>query len=71
MTKNICELIKEELKNQDRSIAWLAKKIHQDHSGLCKKLRTDHITTDLLKKINKALNHDFFSDLSNEDKKDT
>jgi hypothetical protein len=61
---NICELIKEELKNQQRSISWLAGKIGCEKSGLAKLLKHNYMSSDLIYKISVALKHDFFMELS-------
>jgi len=57
---NIGKLIKQKLKENGQSIAWLAKKVDCDHGNLCKILKTDNINSTLLKNISKTLKHDFF-----------
>jgi len=60
----IGKLIRQELKEQERSIAWLAKKVFYTHSALCKILKRDHIDTALLSDISKVLKYDFFAHYS-------
>jgi hypothetical protein len=57
---DIGKLIQGKLKEQDRSKAWLAKKVSYDASSFCKLLNRNHIDTELLLLISKALDYDFF-----------
>jgi len=58
---NIGELILQNLKEKERSIAWLAKQIGSDKSNLTKTLKNDQfIYVDLLFRISIALEEDFF-----------
>jgi plasmid maintenance system antidote protein VapI len=57
---HIGDCIKHELAEQERSVAWLARQIHIDASYLRKILKTDNIHVDLLLRISKVLNHNFF-----------
>lgn len=58
---DIGELILQKLKENNRSIAWLAKKIGCDDSNLGKTLKNSrYIYTDLLFRISIALKEDFF-----------
>ena len=61
---HIGNLIKQKLKEQQRSCAWLANKIGCDRSNLRKQLEYSHFYTDVLARISIALNHDFFKSLS-------
>lgn len=61
---HIGEEIKEQLKIQERSIAWLARKIYCDPSNLCKQLNCPHLHSDLLYRISIALDVDFFAHYS-------
>jgi len=56
----IGNLIKQKLKEHERSIAWLAKKVNYSHTGLCKILKQNHINTVLLLQISEILKCDFF-----------
>jgi hypothetical protein len=58
---HIGETIKQQLMLQERSIAWLAKKICCDPSVLCKHLKCPHIHTELLWRISIALEVDLFA----------
>ena len=57
----IGELILKKLKEKGRSVAWLAKQINCDVSNLCKTLKnSQYIYFDLIYRISKALDEDFF-----------
>lgn len=62
--KQIGLLIKEELEKQERSISWFARKLSCDRSNIYRLFQKDSIDTGLLTRISILLNHDFFSDLS-------
>jgi len=68
---NMGKLIKEELKRQDQTIAWLARKISSDRSNFHKLLNKYDISHDKLQKISKILKHDFFKYYSTDLQKDT
>jgi predicted transcriptional regulator len=57
---NIGKIIKQKLAEQERSVAWLARQIHIDNSYLRKILKSDNIHIDLLLRISKTLNYNFF-----------
>ena len=61
---HIGEEIRQQLKAQERSIAWLAGKVNHDSSNLCKLLKCSHIPTELLYHISVALSKDFFAQYS-------
>lgn len=61
---HIGKLISDELVRQERTPAWLASKIGCDRTNAYKILKRASIDTFLLERISKALNHDFFLDLS-------
>jgi lambda repressor-like predicted transcriptional regulator len=63
---HIGDLVKAELKRQERSIAWLAKQIGYTRQNLYHLLSRPYIYTDLLLKISDILDHDFFGCLSSE-----
>ena len=68
---HIGKIIHSKLKEHNRSVSWLAKSIDYDPSNLCKILKQNYISTDMLLRISNALNCDFFmyySDYLNEDK---
>ena len=57
----IGELILQKLKEQERSVVWLAKKIGCDDSNLGKVLKSSHyVYVDLLFRISIILEEDFF-----------
>ncbi len=58
---DIGKLIREKLDENGQSASWLAKKVNCDRSTLNKLLKRNHIDTDLLLRISKTLNFDFFS----------
>ena len=59
---NICNLILQKLKEEEHSIAWLARKVACDKDNLCKMLKNNHdIHPDLLFRISEALKEDFFA----------
>ena len=62
---HIGKLIHKILQQNERSVSWLAKKVYCDPSALCKMLKREDINTNLLLKISKVLNHDFFYYYSN------
>ncbi|MBQ7532957.1 MAG: helix-turn-helix domain-containing protein [Bacteroidales bacterium] len=69
---HIGHLIKMELRNQGRSITWLAKQLNFSRQNIYKILNRNWIYTDLLLKICDLLDYDFFknfSDYVNERKK--
>jgi predicted transcriptional regulator len=65
MKKNdtqIGEQILQKLKEQSRSISWLAKKVDCDKSNLCKVLKNSpYMHYELIYRISQALNEDFFA----------
>jgi len=66
MSENIPigEIIKQKLKANDRSMAWLAQKVNCDNSNFCKKLKNNNIDIDLLFRISEILQEDFFAHYS-------
>jgi plasmid maintenance system antidote protein VapI len=57
---NLGEIIKQKLEEQERSVAWLAKKIPIDRSNLYKILQQSYIPHNVLWRISKVLDYDFF-----------
>ncbi|MBP5679921.1 MAG: hypothetical protein J6X31_02630 [Bacteroidales bacterium] len=57
-------LVKAELSRQGRTAVWLAKQVDCTPENLYKVFRTPWPTLHLLFKISKALDHDFFKDVS-------
>ncbi|MDR3287477.1 MAG: XRE family transcriptional regulator [Prevotellaceae bacterium] len=59
---HIGKIILQKLKEKERSITWLAKKVNCDDSNLGRTLRNcDHIHTELLFRISVVLEEDFFA----------
>ena len=58
---HIGELICNKLNEEQRSIAWLAQKVHHSRSSFYKLLKKPSIDTKLLLDISVALQFDFFS----------
>lgn len=56
--------VKNELVRQGRTITWLACEVHCTRENLYKIFRKPWMNTDMLFKISKALEHDFFKDCS-------
>jgi len=61
---HIGQNIKKELTRQGRSITWLAGEVHCTRENLYRLFRRPYISTDMLFKISKALQHDFFMECS-------
>ena len=57
---HIGTLIRSKLDENQRSIAWLAQKVHRDKSALAKMLKKYSMETKLLFDISHALQFDFF-----------
>jgi hypothetical protein len=58
---HIGTLIEEKLKEKERSIAWLARKVGCNSCNLSRMLKTSfHIHSELLLRIAKVLDEDFF-----------
>ena len=57
----IGELIIQKLKDSDRNISWLAKKVNYDRSNFHKRLINNNIEIDLLFHISEILQEDFFA----------
>jgi len=57
---HIGKLIEEEMLRQERTPAWLARKINCARPNVYYIFKQDSINTDLLLKISQALGHDFF-----------
>ena len=61
---HIGQLIKTELELQERTPAWLAKKINCDRTNIYRIFNRSSIDTELLSRISIALNRNFFAELS-------
>lgn len=69
---HIGELIRNVAEGQGRSAIWLAEQLSYNRANIYKIYQKSSIDTDLLLRISKALNHDFFRYYSNdlEDRKE-
>jgi hypothetical protein len=57
---HIGKLIQERLKINRCSVAWLAEQLHYDRSHTYRLLKKHFMDTELLTKISKLLDYDFF-----------
>lgn len=62
-TYNIGEMVRLELRNQGRTVVWLASQIPCTTNNLHKILRKHSIDIELLWRISTILGHNFFQDL--------
>lgn len=62
----IGRLIESELRNQERSVVWLARKLNCNRTNIYKIFNRTSIDTDLLLKISKILNRNFFEPYARE-----
>lgn len=58
--------IEDELRYQERTIAWFARKLYCHRQNVYDIFKRDSIDMMLLSRISYILNHDFFKDLSDE-----
>ena len=65
MDIHIGKEIEEELRRQERSVSWLARKINCDRTNIYRIFRRQDIDTNLLLRISQALNRNFFELYSN------
>lgn len=61
---HVGNLIKKELKRQHLSYAWLADAIYCTRPNIYKIVQRQHIDTESLTRISRALRHNFFADLA-------
>ncbi|WP_245208243.1 XRE family transcriptional regulator [Bacteroides faecium] len=58
---HIGKLIEEELRRQERSVSWFAKKLYCDRTNVYSIFKRSSIDTELLLRISIILNRNFFS----------
>ena len=58
------KMIKEELRHQNRSIAWFAEQMHCDRSNMYKLLGRPNHDSDFIIRASRLLRHDFLLDAS-------
>lgn len=56
--------IEEELRCQERTVAWFARKLYCNRQNVYDIFKRESIDTSLLRRISAILGHDFFKDLS-------
>ncbi|MDE6317141.1 MAG: XRE family transcriptional regulator [Muribaculaceae bacterium] len=61
---HIGKAIEAEMRRQERTPSWLARKINCERTNVYYIFSQASINTDMLIRISRALNHDFFQDLS-------
>lgn len=60
MSIHIGHLIKEELKKQERTISWFARKLYCDRSNVYDIFKRESVDTELLLRISLVLKRNFF-----------
>lgn len=63
---HIGKIIKEELRQQGRTVTWFAKSLYCDRTNVYKIFHRESIDSDMLYRISKILSHDFFQYYSHE-----
>ena len=58
---HIGKIIEQELRQQERSVTWLSRKLHCDRRNVYDIFTREYIDTGLLYRICLALNRDFFA----------
>lgn len=61
---HIGKRIEEVLRQQERGVAWFARKLCCNRQNVYDIFKRENIDTSLLKRISGILEHDFFRDLS-------
>ena len=57
---HIGQIIETELRRQERSVSWFARKLYCDRSNVYDIFRRENIDANLLYRISVVLEHDFF-----------
>lgn len=63
---HIGRLIREEIRKQDHTVKWFAKKLNCNRTNAYNIFRRANIDTEIMTRICLILNHNFFNDLSAE-----
>lgn len=58
--------IEEELRNQERTVTWFARKLYCNRQNVYDIFKRENIDVMLLRRISIILNHDFFLNLSDD-----
>lgn len=61
---HIGKTIEEELRRQERSVTWFAKKLYCNRQNIYDIFKRESIDTTLLRRISDILDYNFFKDLS-------
>ncbi|MGM9831192.1 MAG: hypothetical protein ACI3Z5_04145 [Paludibacteraceae bacterium] len=61
---HVGNLVKEELRRQERTVAWFARRISTVRPNVYDIFRRENIDVQLLVRISIVLNHDFLKDIS-------
>lgn len=57
-------IIKRVFDEQGRTVAWFAKKMHCNRTNIYKMFEKRHLNSEIIQRASKALEHDFFLELS-------
>ena len=63
---HIGELIKEELYRQQRTVSWFARNLYCERTNVYSIFKRRSLDTDMLLRISRLLQHDYFQEYSNE-----
>lgn len=63
---HIGQIIEKVIHNQERSITWFSKKLYCDRTNVYSIFKRQSIDTELLLRISRILNHNFFNYYSEE-----
>lgn len=61
---HIGKTIEEELRRQERSVTWFARKLYCNRQNIYDIFKRESIDTTLLRRISDILDYNFFNDLS-------
>lgn len=63
---HIGKIIRQELRNQGRTVTWFAKCLYCDRTNVYKIFQRESVDSELLYRISRILSHDFFKYYSRE-----
>ena len=66
---DIGKIIQQKLNEKDLTISWLARQICYDESNLCRKIKDNNLSKELIYRISVVLKEELFSYYSEEAKK--
>lgn len=64
MDFHIGHIIKAVFDEQGHTVAWFAKKMHCNRTNVYKIFEKPHLNSDIIERASKALDHDFFLEIS-------